>query len=541
MGQEFKITITAADKASDVIDQINDKMDRITQPIERTRKAANLLDKEKGIANTGRAIWKMGEHAFVADKRIGSMVGTMLGAGGKLGFAGGAIATAAATTYAANKVGKFGFEVSRTSRLLGISERDLQRYRFAANLAGISQDKMTNSIHAFGMAAQNAKWGRDPNALIGLNMLNVPIKYTETGAVDTLTMMQEVFKTLGDRNIPVQTKEMAASLLGLSEILPVIADGTVNFRQLLGVVDKSNAVMSDAGVRAAEEFEKKLLLLELRVKGVANTFLEWLIPSASTAITLLEKGATVYKSAADSGFTKGWGFDQQGFYTPEGGFLPNTPSGGRSPGGHLHRMGKGSAEWIPDTKNNWSVAQRATREEIMHQLTGYGWTEKQAAGMIASFMRESSLNPQAVSPSGRYKGMAQLSPERQRTFAKVMGKDVMSATASEQVAYTNWELNNTHRAAGNLLRKTRTSEDASDVFTRYYEIPGDMEREMALRRKMATSIPLSADGATSAGSPGKITVDVNFQNAPQGTKVRNYVEGPVSANTRIGYSNPGTL
>ena len=187
------------------------------------------------------------------------------------------------------------------------------------------------------------------------------------------------------------------------------------------------------------------------------------------------------------------------------------------------------------------------QEEIMRQLMGYGWSKEQAAGITANLIRESSLNPQAVSPSGKYRGLAQWNPERQKTFKKVMGMDVMDASRQKQVDFINWELNNTHRAAGWYLKGSRSKEDAAAAFTRHYEIPGDMAGEIARRRQIASNIPLaSADGilqpsSPAGGSPGKITVDVNFQNAPPGTQVRNYVEGPVSANTRIGYSNPGTL
>lgn len=538
MGQEFRITITAADKASEVIDQINAKMDRITEPIERTRKAANLLDKEKGLSNAGRAIWKMGEYAGIADKRVGGLVGSILNIGNKLGVAGGAMGVAGAAAYAANKIGKFGFEVGRTSRMLGISERDLQRYRLAAELTGISQDKMTASIHAFGVTAQNARWGRDPNALYGLNMLNVPIRYTSTGAVDTLKMMKEVFQVLGSKNVPVQTKEMAAGLLGLSEILPVIADGTVQFDKLIESVDKSGAIMSPQGVKAAEEFEKKLLQLELQVKGVGNALKEFMIPGMTAAIELLTIGMDAYGNAAASGFVKGWGFDQPGFYTPEGGFIPDTTQSPQNAGSKSYGIG-GKSEPLGIRNNNPGNLRRWGDAPVVN---GFARFDTPEAGIAAMTGNLQSYGRKGYNTIGKIINRWAPESDNNNTGAYVAHVSRMTGFAPNQPLDMNDQATMEKLVAAIIQRENGKNPYDKEM------ISGAVSSRLGGRRDYVTANPPmvqqgagDAASAPAGGSPGKITVDVNFHNAPPGTQVRNYVEGPVSANTRIGYSNPGTL
>ena len=537
MGQEFRITITAADKASEVIDQINAKMDRLVLPIERTQKAANLLDKEKGLSNAGRAIWKMGEAAFTTEKRIGGMVNSVLGITGKIGVAGGVAGAAGVAIYAANKFGQFGFEIDRTSRLLGISERDLQRYRLAAEMTGISQEKMTSAVRSFGLAAQDAQWGRNPAALMALNQLNVAIQRTPTGAIDTFKMLRDVIKVLGDKNVPVQTKEIAAATLGLSELLPVIVDGSVKFDELLRKVDESGAVMSDKGVKSAKMMRESLFELELQVKALGNALKEDLIQWLEPATRWLSSALPGFTKFMTTPISETWQEASQGM-----------ARAAKNPGGHLQRMGRGSAQWVPDAPNAWSLGWEKTSKSIMDQLVDLGWSPEQAAGMAANIKAESSGNPGAVGDRGKAYGLAQWHPDRQANFARVMGKDIRGSSVSEQVAFMDWELRNTEKKAGDMLANARTKEDAAAIFSRYYERPGDVAGEAFKRRSIASQIPLQSGGGAefgpstpASGSPGKITVDVNFQNAPPGTQVRNYVEGPVSANTRIGYSNPGTL
>jgi len=104
-----------------------------------------------------------------------------------------------------------------------------------------------------------------------------------------------------------------------------------------------------------------------------------------------------------------------------------------------------------------------------------GYTPAQAAGLVANLQAESgaSLNTKAI---GDYKsgvgtafGIAQWRGDRASRFKSLYGKDVLSASLDEQLAYVVWELANTEKSAGDKLRGAKTEAQAAAIVDRLYE------------------------------------------------------------------------
>lgn len=102
-----------------------------------------------------------------------------------------------------------------------------------------------------------------------------------------------------------------------------------------------------------------------------------------------------------------------------------------------------------------------------------GWTQEQAAGIVGNLQAESSrdLNPSAVGDGGKAYGIAQWHPDRQANFERNLGngKSIRQSTFDEQLAFIQWELENTERKAANLLKGAKTASEAAQIFDQYYE------------------------------------------------------------------------
>jgi peptidoglycan hydrolase-like protein with peptidoglycan-binding domain len=100
-----------------------------------------------------------------------------------------------------------------------------------------------------------------------------------------------------------------------------------------------------------------------------------------------------------------------------------------------------------------------------------GWSPEQAAGIVGNLQAESGRDLQidAVGDKGRAYGIAQWHPDRQQLFRKAFGKDIRQSSLGEQLAFVQWELENTEKKAASMLSTARTAEEAAIIFDKHYE------------------------------------------------------------------------
>ena len=111
--------------------------------------------------------------------------------------------------------------------------------------------------------------------------------------------------------------------------------------------------------------------------------------------------------------------------------------------------------------------------EIYNYFMSQGWSAPQSAGIVGNLFGESGLNAGAIGDGGAAYGIAQWHPDRQANFQRVMGIPIQGSTALQQAQFVNWELNNTEKKAGGLLRKAGNVIDATKAFMFGYERPAN--------------------------------------------------------------------
>jgi len=98
-----------------------------------------------------------------------------------------------------------------------------------------------------------------------------------------------------------------------------------------------------------------------------------------------------------------------------------------------------------------------------------GYTPEQSSAIVGNLLRESNLNPTAVGDNGKAFGLAQWHPDRQAKAKELYGENWKDF--DKQLAFVDWELNNTEKSAGDKLKKSKSVWEAGKVFTDEYERP----------------------------------------------------------------------
>jgi len=115
----------------------------------------------------------------------------------------------------------------------------------------------------------------------------------------------------------------------------------------------------------------------------------------------------------------------------------------------------------------------ATKEakEAFDFFIGKGYTKEAAAGIVASLQAESGahLDTKALGDNGKARGIAQWQEARQKTFKKIVGKDVFDASRLEQLGQVDYELKNTHKKAGIAVNQAKTAGEAAVIIDKDYE------------------------------------------------------------------------
>lgn len=149
-----------------------------------------------------------------------------------------------------------------------------------------------------------------------------------------------------------------------------------------------------------------------------------------------------------------------------------------------------------------NTSSTANAQYAIKFLQSKGWTQSQAAGIVANFQAESgiNLNTKAVGDGGRAYGIAQWHPDRQANFQNEYGIPITDATLAQQLEFVHFELTEgSEKSAGNRIRATSTPADAAIATDQYYERSDGSAR--AKRVTYANVLSGTANGSPPAQVP----------------------------------------
>lgn len=266
---DFKITISAIDRATAIVKRINGSVAEITRPLRDVQKASKSLGRELGLDAMAKSIANVAGQARGAASevsKIGAPILALVGGGSIAGI-----------VMLANQWGRLGSEVGRTSQTLGIASSQLQTYRGAAQIAGVSSEELTGGIRSLGDTMQDAFYGRNQDALGMLNKLGIGIHKTADGSIDASRGMYELADAIAATK-SAQTQGVIARGFGLESSLPLLRLGSKGIMDLQRQARALGAEMSQSQIARAERFGVALNYLDLAGQGLRNTIGNALIP-----------------------------------------------------------------------------------------------------------------------------------------------------------------------------------------------------------------------------------------------------------------------
>ena len=167
----------------------------------------------------------------------------------------------------------------------------------------------------------------------------------------------------------------------------------------------------------------------------------------------------------------------------------SATTSGASPGGNVVPTSFDSSANPTTNKEKIDVA--------MKYFQSQGWSEAQAAGIVANLQAESNFKADVPGDGGQAYGIAQWHPDRQANFKQSSGHSIQGSTFNEQLQFVQWELTHTETATANALRGANSAGEAAAIFCRLYERPADIQGQSAYRASLAQNIH---------GDPGTVYV-----------------------------------
>ena len=108
------------------------------------------------------------------------------------------------------------------------------------------------------------------------------------------------------------------------------------------------------------------------------------------------------------------------------------------------------------------------REAVLFFISK-GWTPEQAVGIVGNLKKESGLDVNIIGDDGQATGIAQWHPDRYKLLQQQYGDKANDFY--NQLNFVNWELNNTEKKSGDLLRNSKGVWEAGQIVSDNYERP----------------------------------------------------------------------
>lgn len=273
MANTLALNITAVDRATRVIQNLNKRVDQMTRPLQNARRSLQQFGKAAGFDTVRKkleGLTRTAKGVASAFARIGAPLLALVG--------GGTIAGLVALT---DGFARFGQRLTQTAQILGVNTQQLYNFQNAAKLVGISGEAATQAFSGFADTLQDARFGRNQQALGLLVGLNVQLHKTRTGSIDAMDALGQI----ADRIQALQKSgntggaRTLASQLGLTSLMPFLMQGRAGIqayqRQAQQLTGGQNWQQAAA---AGMQWNRMRVAIEGTSNAIASTLLPTITP-----------------------------------------------------------------------------------------------------------------------------------------------------------------------------------------------------------------------------------------------------------------------
>ncbi|WP_260927357.1 phage tail tip lysozyme [Novosphingobium sp. 9] len=476
---------------------------------------SGLAGRMTGLSEASSALGEGFAGASLAGEGLAA---TALGVAGAVG---GTIAILGAATYAAFKFGdgwaKSTAQLSRTAEVVGVSTKAMTEFDAAAQRAGAQKGAGVAGMSSLNQTLNDARYGRNSQALAVLRRVGVGMKLNKDGTVDTAAMLPVIANAMRRQNS--SGRRTLARYLGISDdLIPAFSQGGKQLAADMKDADKNAVVVEDSVGKKARAADRKRVLSDQsidaakyeagrRVSDMTSGNLGDVRDKTMQAFNDAVHGE--FKSASKRLGEASDSLDKASETLGEKIWKHTDPILG-----HVTAMADRARIWGSGSSPSFGSAPAKRLSEAMQAYMSMGWSKEAGAGIAASEWAESSSNAHPRHNAG-HAGAYQWDATRQANFRRVIGKSVddPTVTLKENREFANWELHHTHKKAGDALRKAKTASEAAEIVSRMYEMTDDGDYQAARRADIAESI------VQTPTDPQKVQVHVTVENG-KATKVK---------------------
>lgn len=263
--------IKAKDEAKKVLQGTGKDIREIGKQAAQTANDNKKLASSLSGVKTGYGVVRGAVSSFLSI--LGLSIGSMTTVSGLFGV------IAVNTSNAGDKIAKMAQEY-------GIAADKLQTYRYAAELAGIDQDNLTNSISIFSGKIGDAMKGEEQSAKrfkqLGISLKNQDGTFKTTGV-----LLDEVADKFAQIEDPALKAALGQELFGRAgrKLQLLLSQGSAGINQYQKELSALGGVMSKDLLDQSEELNDNLFRVGTVVRGVRNAIAEGTIPIINNLIT----------------------------------------------------------------------------------------------------------------------------------------------------------------------------------------------------------------------------------------------------------------
>ncbi|ARK42652.1 phage tail tape measure protein [Burkholderia pseudomallei] len=275
----FVVTITAVDKATANVRKIKASFANLTKPARDLKSSFSNFGKEVGLDRVAKSMKSVGTAAADTARSVASLITPLTAIAG--------IGSIAGIALLANEWGKMGAEVERTSGVLGVSTDDLQAFRGAAKLAGLSAEDMTGSLKSLGRTIEDATFGRNQDALVMMHKFGISLHRTKDGAVDATRALKEVANAIVAQKGNVQAQSLIAGAFGVESLLPLLQKGGGGIDAFVKQAKELGLVFDKQTLSKGRKFNANMLHLEAAATRLKYSFGDALAPAVEKVLNVV--------------------------------------------------------------------------------------------------------------------------------------------------------------------------------------------------------------------------------------------------------------
>lgn len=240
------------------------------------------------------------KQAKTSMQKFGSFVKT-----GLLAAAAAAAAAFAAVSAAVKSTISDMDNLAKTSKQVGVAVEELSQLRFAAELAGVSFEQLSNGLGKFAKSMSDAVRTATSEQALAFKALNISVRDSRGALRSSVEVMKEVADRFSKMEDSAGKTALAMSIFGRAgrQMIPLLNEGAAGINKLMKEADELGLTISTKTAKAAEEFNDTLTRIKSVFNGIINRLTAALLPALQSVATWMlnaSKNTEVFRVAGEA-------------------------------------------------------------------------------------------------------------------------------------------------------------------------------------------------------------------------------------------------